>query len=1000
MKQFLLKSAFTGLQRRLLVVLIVALLPVYGYFVASSFAIQLESLKQARLSVQSVSRLSAFGVERTVEGAHQLLNAITSGPSLRGSGLNALCLEFLGNIGNGYPYYTNLGLLDLDGDLTCDALSLADGGNFADRPYFKQALTTRSLVMGEYETGRSPGKPSITFAMSVLDNQERQKGVAFVALDLGHLQAGLKMPRRAEMQVSVTDRNGIILGADGLHSGKVGARFADPALYSAMRTLPGDTFEAPDANGDMRIYAVEVIKTGATNSIFVVASSARDVVTAPARRTALVGFLLLTLLTISGLLVARWVGNKTLVEPAQRLLKDIRELAQEDLTATQGQETSVDEMTALAGAFNRVAAVLKLRDAERERDHDSLLNVQNLLNVAMRVSQLGAWRVNLLQEEVTVELSDIANAIHGLPPGSTLSVDKAINFYVPASAEIVRALFGNCMNKGVPFDTELQMITVDGTKIWVRSIGEAIRSPDGTIVRVEGALQDISAQKLAAESKAAMEVRLTTTLETISDGFATIDRDWRIAYVNTQAEKLFRRRRVELLGQLFGDVFPVVEGTSFVDNYLLAIRKKRAVHFEDFYPPLGLWLELTVYPSDAGLAIYFRDVTSQRAAKEHLRLLQTAVSRLNDIVVITGAETTGDSGPRIVFVNDAFEQRTGYQRAEVLGRSPKFLQGPGTDRMELDRIRSSLEKWQPVRAELMNYTKAGQAFWLELDIVPIADEKGLPTHWVAVERDITERKRTEEEIMRLNAELEDRVQLRTAQLEAANRELEAFSYSVSHDLRSPLSTINGFGQLLQKSNEEQLTDKGKHYLNRIRAAAREMGALIDGLLSLAKTVREPLHRQTLNFSEVAHQFERQCREREPWREVVVVIQSDMVINADATMLFVVMQNLFDNAWKYTSKKPDARIDVGTMSGAESEADIIYFVKDNGAGFDMAYADKLFGVFQRLHLPSEFSGTGVGLANVKRVIERHGGRIWAEGEPGKGAAFYFTIGNRDSSALAP
>ncbi len=992
------KSLFTGLQRQLLVLLIVALMPIYGYFVVSSIAIQRESLNQATLDVQAVSRLSAFGVERTVEGTRQLLNAITSGPSLKGSGLNTLCLDFLANIGKDYPYYTNLAVLDLNGNLTCDGMRMAAGGNFADRPYFKQALATRSFVMEDYQVGQVTSKPSITFAMPFFDNSGLLKGVAVVALDLTHLAAGLKAPRQANMHVSVMDSNGVILGSNNLQSEVVGSKFASPGYKSAMRTLPREPFEASDAKGEMKIYSVELIETGAAGEMFVVTSIARDVVTAPAERAALVGLLLLSALAITGILAARWIGNKTLVAPARRLLRDIHGLAHEDPAGVQVQHTSSDEMTALTSAFNRVAAVLKLRDAELERDHESLLNVQYLLNMATRVSQLGAWRVNLMDEEVAVELSDIASAIHGLPPGSKLSVEKAINFYVPASAEIVRALFENCVNNGVPFDTELQMVTVAGTKIWVRSIGEAVRNPKGTIVRVQGALQDISAQKLAEENNVKMEARLTTTLETISDGFATFDRNWRFTYLNTQAEKLFRRDRAELLGQLFEDVFPVIEGTSFVDNYLIAIREKRSVHFEDFYPPLGLWLDLTVYPSELGLAIYFRDVTSQRAAKEHLHLMQSAVSRLNDIVVITDAVITSDSSPRIVFVNAAFEQRTGYQRAEVIGKSPKFLQGPGTDRVELDRIRTSLEKWQSVRAELRNYTKAGQPFWLELNIVPIADEKGVVTHWVAVERDITERKRTEEEILELNVELEDRVQLRTAQLEAANRELEAFSYSVSHDLRSPLNTINGFGQLLQKSNEENLSEKGKHYLSRIRAGARQMGELIDGLLSLAKMAREPLHLQILDLSEIAQQFERQCREREPGREVLVVIQSGMKIYADTTVLFVVMQNLFDNAWKYTSKKTAARIDVGTTLGAEAET--IYFVKDNGAGFDMAYADKLFGVFQRLHSPLEFAGTGVGLANVRRVIERHGGRVWAEGTPGEGATFYFTVGNGDSLALTP
>jgi light-regulated signal transduction histidine kinase (bacteriophytochrome) len=298
-----------------------------------------------------------------------------------------------------------------------------------------------------------------------------------------------------------------------------------------------------------------------------------------------------------------------------------------------------------------------------------------------------------------------------------------------------------------------------------------------------------------------------------------------------------------------------------------------------------------------------------------------------------------------------------------------------------------------VRAELLNYTKTGEAYWLELDIVPIADERGCITHFVAVERDITERKRAEEEILEMNVELEDRVQLRTLQLEAANRELEAFSYSVSHDLRSPLNTINGFAQLLQKSGEENLNDKERHYLNRIRAGAVQMGELIDGLLLLAKLTRDPLQRQLVDLSALAHKVETQCREKEPERQVQVSIQCGMLVNGDATLLLVVMQNLFDNAWKYTQKQVAARIEVGSEVGAAFET--IYFVKDDGAGFDMAYANKLFGVFQRLHSPSEFAGTGVGLANVKRVIERHGGRVWAQGIVNEGASFYFTLSGETS-----
>ena len=933
------------MQQRLLVLLVVALVPVFGYVAALAFVQQRESLKQARLDVQAISSLTALGVERTVEGAHQLLNAITSGPFVREAGDKAQCHELLRNIGKNHQFYTNLVVLELNGNLLCDALGTTGMVNLADRLAFEDALRTRSFAMGEYQVGRITGKPAIHFAMPILDDKQLPIGASMLALDLIYLQAGLKTPAHADARVSVTDRYGTVLASDGLHDTAVGARLPDPALYSAMRALPGAAFEAPDTKGDMRIYSVSAIRNDDTNAIFVVASVGCDAVTAPVQRQLLIGFLLLLLVTLSGLLVARAIATRTLVVPAQRLLKDIQALVRDGSDGPEGARKApknVDELAALTSAFHRAAALLKARDTERERDHAELQDAQNLLAMATRVSQLGAWRVNLNQQDMLIELSDIACVIHGLPPGSTLAVDDGINFFTPASAEVIRTLFQNCVNEGATYDTEVQMITATGKHLWVRAIGQAVRNTCGEIVRVEGALQDISAQRLAEESNAALEAQLRITLESINDGFFTVGRDWRFTYVNSRAEKLLGRSRVDMLGQLMRDVLPAVEGTSFNEKILTAIRDMRAVHFEDFYPPLGLWLELSVSPSKTGFAVYFRDVTSQRVAKDQLRLLENAVTRLNDIVLITEAEPIGEPGPRIVFVNEAFERRTGYQRSEVMGRTPRILQGPGTCRLELDRIRSAMEKWEPVRSELLNYTKTGQEFWIELNIVPIADDTGWFTHWVAVERDITERKRAEEEIAQLNVDLEERVQLRTMQLEAANRELEAFSYSVSHDLRSPLNTVNGFGQLLQKSNEDNLNEKGKHYLSRIRAGALQMGELIDGLLSLAKLAREPLRLQRVDLSAITLQVERQCREREPGREVQVCIQNGMLVDGDATLLLVVIQNLFDNAWKYTAKQATARIDVGAEADAAGET--IYFVKDNGAGFDMAYADKLFGVF--------------------------------------------------------
>jgi PAS domain S-box-containing protein len=917
---------------------------------------------------------------------------------------------------------------------------------------------------------------------------------------------------------------------------------------------------------------------------------------------------------------------------------------------------------------------------------------------------------------------------------------------------------------------------------------------------------------------------LAGVLESAMDAVITVNQRHEIILFNRAAERMFGRLRQEVMGQPLDTLIPQ------------RFRPRHARHVEQFGVnpvtargmgsdalmfhglrangqefPVEVSISQVATPEGPLFTAIVRDITDRQAAQAHLKLLETSISHLNDMVVITEADPVGEPGPRIVFVNAAFERQTGYSRADVVGRSPRFLQGPLTQRAELDRMGVALRAWQPVRAELINYTKAGDVFWVELDIVPIADARGWFTHWVSVQRDITERKRAEQalydseqryaalfasapvpmwvfgqaggqflkvnqaaiedygysqaefmamtladlhdgvppvctpgnrgeaernrqgpfphrrkdgtvffvdvvvrpiqfggqpacflvaldttarvkaeaevrehlftlqraadaaqaitlhltlegmtqeladqargvigahqaavslavdgdwqqaihalslsgdyspyrsrlplthgssiyarganrtrpvrltqaevlahagwrqvgsadecermmrgwlavpltgrdgrhigvlqlsaryegdftqqdeyvatemaqlaciavenaclmqEVSQLNTGLEKKVaertaalarqealfralaeqapqiiwttdqngeitylnrawlelmggtlqdwtgrqwiaalhpediadlkqnwtQARTSQLpfsgvrrwlcrdgsvhtmayraspvrdeqgavsfwvgidadvtefklveqalRRSNEELEAFSYSVSHDLRAPLSTIDGFGSLLARQLAGNGNEKVRHYLARIQHGVGQMGRLIEDLLSLAQVTRTRLRYTRVDLSAMARGILDEWQVRQPARVVTAQVEAGLVVQADEVLLRVVMENLLANAWKFSVRQAEARISVGQQLDAAGRP--VFFVRDNGAGFDMAHAEKLFIPFERLHAPSEFPGSGIGLATVSRVIGHHGGTLWADATPGLGATFYFTL----------
>jgi len=567
--------------------------------------------------------------------------------------------------------------------------------------------------------------------------------------------------------------------------------------------------------------------------------------------------------------------------------------------------------------------------------------------------------------------------------------------------EFIRNLW-TTITHGKVWHGEIKNKAKDGSFYWVDTTIVPFLNDQGKPRQYVAIRADITERKK-------IEEQLRTSLQEVGDLKAALDEhaivamtdaQGRITFVNDKFCEISKYSREELLGQDHRIINSGFHSTEFIRDLWTTIAHGKVWHGEiknkakdgSFY-----WVDTTIVPflKENGKPRQYvairTDITERKRNEESLRDTQ---ARLNSTLSAGSIGTwTWDLTHDRLFADEFTARMFSLEPeaaaaglpAEAYLRALHEEDRPGV----VAALERAVETCGRYDIEYRVCRPDGECSWLQARGRVEGDEAGKALHFHGAVMDITERKEAQEKVRRLNEELEQRVIQRTAELEIANKELEAFSYSVSHDLRAPLRAVDGFSQAVLEDYGEQLPEEGRHYLATIRGGAQRMGALIDDLLTFSRLSRLPLNKRSVDPKRVVRETLEELGFPIEGRAVEMRIGDLPLCQGDAALLKQLWLNLLSNALKYTRQREPAVIEVGCTPDDNEQANV-YFVRDNGAGFDMRYADKLFGVFQRLHRAEDFEGTGVGLAIVQRIVHRHGGRVWAEAALDQGATFYFTL----------
>ncbi len=768
-----------------------------------------------------------------------------------------------------------------------------------------------------------------------------------------------------------------------------------------------------------------------------------------------------------------------------------------------GRKKSEAELIASREGLRKLAEDLSRTNEElvesRKRYYDLVEKVDDII-----FETAADGRIIYVSRQVRNILGYDPSELEGRKPSELFEQGKAAAFR-DTLLEIMR-------REGKIESVEVALMHKDGHKVIVETNAAPYFNAEGALIGYRGVTRDVTARKSAEESLRQTHQRLISTLESITDGFVSVDKHWRFNYVNESAGRIFHIPRASIMGKTLCDLMPGAEGFRNFQEMIMAMDQSKPVHFEEFIPSMNLWLEIHGYPSSEGLSIYFQDITERKRAEEALFqserrfrfVSEAAHAVVYDVDLKSGAvrgahgikELLGVDSPeapdfqwwlsnihpddlervareiREAYSNKeqchTFEYRIRHQSGQYrLVRDLVYFQyengqivehiGGVTDiteqRRAEDALRESEEKYRTIFENSMEgilvtqsdgqilsanpeacrilgrseeeirrtgrqgfmdekdprLTKAkklradngffrGELAFLRRDMTPFPveissrvfrDRDGVLKN-ITIFHDITKRKRGEEKLREITIESRKRAieaEKRKRQLEEINRELESFSYSISHDLRYPLRAVHQFAEIILKEHSDGLDSQGFKFFNLILKNTKVMEDLIQGLLSLARVSSREVHTSKLNVNRIVKDILNQWDLQKAGRNVRFKFDSFPEVMGDPVLLRQVFANLISNAVKFTRRKRLPRIEIG---GYRHDGSVVYYIRDNGIGFKMSDYDRLFGTFQRLHSESQFEGSGIGLALVQRIVHKLGGQVWAKSKSNKGATFYFNL----------